>query len=244
MAGLDLEQPPVILARQLLDLIAELTGNRDPFAADKVRANQRVMELLPGLAEVVDQAADPLLAALEASIVGNYIDAGVRERFDWEAELGGAGQSLEPAVVDAFRARLGRGVRVLILGDNAGEIGMDRLLVQQLARLGCRVTYAVRSGPVLNDATLEDARAVGMDRLCEVVTSGCDLPGTLPEHCAPQFLERMRKAEVVISKGQGNYESLEGCWPDVYFAFKAKCERVAGILGVGKGASLFIRQDQ
>jgi uncharacterized protein with ATP-grasp and redox domains len=157
--------------------------------------------------------------------------------FDLEKELDEVADSVSPAVLGALRKRLVKGASVLILGDNTGEIVLDTLLVRELTGLGCDVTYAVRSRPVLNDATMVDARAVGMTELCSVVESGVDTPGTVLSRCTPEFIERMRKSDVILSKGQGNFEALDGLWPGVFCAFKVKCPRIARKTGLEFGAS-------
>jgi uncharacterized protein with ATP-grasp and redox domains len=127
----------------------------------------------------------------------------------------------------------------MILGDNAGEIGMDTLLVKQLQNLGAEVTYVVRGAPILNDATLEDARFVGMDRLCRVISSGADSPGTVLSRCHSDFLEELYAAPIVISKGQGNFEALHGRLSGAFFALKVKCPVVARLTGFPVRTSVF-----
>jgi hypothetical protein len=114
-------------------------------------------------------------------------------------------------------------------------------MVRELQELGARVTYAVRGRPVLNDATLDDAREVGMDELCEVVSSGVDSPGTVLSRCSREFRRLLGEAGAVVSKGQGNYEGLVGELPGVFFAFKVKCAAVARHVGREQGSTVFIR---
>lgn len=116
---------------------------------------------------------------------------------------------------------------------------MDTLLVRQLQGLGADVIYAVRGAPILNDATLEDARFVGMDRLCRVIPSGADSPGTILSRCSKDFLDQLYVSQIVISKGQGNFESLYGHIPGVFFAFKVKCPVVSRLTGFPVRTSVF-----
>lgn len=242
---LDLSVPPPDIARHLADLVRELTGCGDLYEDDKRQANARVRELLPELTEMIEierakPGGDPLALVLELAIIGNYIDRGVEVHVDWEAELSNVSCSIDEAVLASFKRLAIPGASVLMLGDNTGEIVLDTLLVEELNRLGCDVTYAVRSKPVINDATLADAQAVGMTRLCRVVESGVDTPGTVLSRCTPDFLDRMRGADVILSKGQGNFESLEGVWPGIFCAFKVKCGRVARDSGLPYGCSAFV----
>ncbi|MGE4298966.1 MAG: DUF89 domain-containing protein [Desulfovibrionaceae bacterium] len=251
LAEADLTRPAPCLAGDLYPMATRLAGVDDPYAAHKHAANTRVLDLLPGLAGVVAASPDPLHAALALAIIGNYIDAGVDHAFDWEHALADETHVFSGAhgngdAYTAFAHAACDGARVLILGDNAGEIGLDTLLVRQLKGRGCAVTYAVRGAPILNDATLEDAAFVGMDALCEVVSSGSDAPGTVRSRVTPGFAARMADADCIVSKGQGNLESLYGTpWPGlppVYYAFKAKCPVIATKLHVREGASLFISE--
>lgn len=244
----DMAAPPPALARQLYVLSSELTGCQDPYAPDKRQANERVARLLPRLNEVLDAHAEPLRAALAVSIVGNFIDSGVAHKYDWEGALkalepdamGEPDPALHGPVFDDFVDKARPGARVLILGDNAGEVGLDTLLVRQLTARGCEVVFVVRGAPALNDATVEDARLFGLHELCRLTDSGVDTPGTVLDRCRPGFLEEMRAADVILSKGQGNFESLHGSWPDVFYAFKAKCEVVSRLLHTPQGASVFM----
>jgi len=244
LGDLDLNSSPPAIARHLAELVQSLTGCGDLYAEDKRETNARVMALSPELEKMIEiergkPDGDPLALALELAIIGNYIDRGVDIDVDWEAELANVSGSIDADVLQCFKQKMAPGVDVLILGDNTGEIVLDKLLVKELNRIGCTVTYAVRSKPVINDSTMEDAEAVGMTQLCHVVESGVDTPGTVLERCLPEFLDRMRAADVILSKGQGNFEALEGLWPDVFFAFKVKCSRVARDCGLELGSSAF-----
>ncbi|WP_319584982.1 ARMT1-like domain-containing protein [uncultured Pseudodesulfovibrio sp.] len=237
---LDMEEPPPAIARRLAELVREISGCTDLYAQDKQEANSFVLGLLPTLEKRIQaqrDTGDPLGLSLELAIIGNYIDRGVELDFDLEKELSEVAASVSSEVLAALRERLVEGASVLILGDNTGEIVLDTLLVRELTRLGCDVTYAVRSRPVLNDATLVDAKTVGMTALCTVVESGVDTPGTVLSRCTPEFIERMRQADVILSKGQGNFEALDGIWPGVFCAFKVKCPRIARKTGLEFGSS-------
>lgn len=244
LAGADLDRPPPDLAAEYYPVLTEANGGADLFAVHKEQANTRVLALLPQLEAYVRDSADPLRAALGLSLVGNYIDAGVGIEYDWEhaleAEKGAPwGRDAYPA----FRERIRPGAKVLILGDNAGEIGLDTLLVKELAGLGAEVVYAVRETPVLNDATMEDAEIVGLTRLCRVLSSGSDAPGAVLDRINPQTRRLMDEADVLLSKGQGNFESLEGRMGNVFFALKAKCRVVAHALDVAQGSSVFVHHE-
>ena len=128
---------------------------------------------------------------------------------------------------------------ILYLADNAGEIVFDRLLIEQLPP--GRVTVAVKGGPVLNDATRSDAAVAGLNELAEVIDNGSDAPGTLLGDCSHSFRERFDRADLVIAKGQGNYETLSDARKDVFFLLKAKCPVIAHHLGCDVGRTVVQR---
>ena len=247
LAQADFDRSPPDLAHELFARNSTILGNHDPFLEYKRRANARVKELLPELRAMVEadrsNGGDPLRKALNLAIIGNYMDAGITRVYDWEQAL--ADEDAAAYGHDAyerFQAEVQKGARVLILGDNAGEIGLDTLLVAELLNLGCDVTFAVRGGPILNDATMDDAVEMGMTKLCRVLDSGLAAPGTILGKINAELQQELDAADVVLSKGQGNFEALVDRKPGVYFAFKAKCEVVAGFFGVEQGQSLFLYQ--
>ncbi|KAB1443690.1 damage-control phosphatase ARMT1 family protein [Pseudodesulfovibrio senegalensis] len=240
MAELDLTLSPPAIVRELSGLVCEMTGCGDLYAEDKDMTNQQILSMLPDLQALVEKSRSPMLTALELAIIGNFIDRGVEVAHDWREELQTMAETLDPVTVQSFLDAAVPGADVLILGDNAGEIVLDTLLVRELQSRDCNVTYVVRGTPVLNDATLEDAEKVGMTELCTVIDSGVDTPGTVLDRCRPGFLERMEQADVILSKGQGNFEALYEQWDGpVYFAFKVKCPKIAGHTGLDVGQSMF-----
>lgn len=247
IAGLDergLAQPPTALATELYPKAYKMLGVEDPYREKKALANARVLERLPELEKEVRAADNPLRAALNLAIHGNFIDLGAPGQYDWERELDM--EELRGWSTDAhqeFEDKAAQGGRALIFGDNAGEIGLDKLLVLLLRERGLEVDYVVRGAPIINDATREDARAVGLDKLCRILDTGSPAPGVLLNQAGPELRLALAEADLVLSKGQGNFESLYGTLPGAFYAFKAKCEVVTRLLGVDLGASMFVREE-
>jgi uncharacterized protein with ATP-grasp and redox domains len=133
----------------------------------------------------------------------------------------------------AFKKQLAKSKNILYLGDNVGESVFDILLIKELKR---PVKYAVRSIPIINDVTREDAIASGIDQVAEIVDSGCKSPGIILSQSAPAFLNIFDTSDLVISKGQGNFEGLSGCNRQVFFLLKAKCRIISNHLGVAEGS--------
>jgi len=241
-SSFDLDRSPPALAGVLYAMLSEITACPDPYAAYKAKSNAHALSLVPDLSRVVRKSLDPLRAALGVSIIGNYMDPAAPLEMDLERALKQEEhEALDSGAYEKFKVLAAAGrARVLILGDNAGEIAFDTLLVQELLNRGCEVVYAVRDRPVINDATLEDARKVGMVKLCRVVSSGADTPGTVLSRCSPAFLEDMDRADVIVAKGQGNFEALRHVRSGVFHAFKVKCPVVANELGAPQGRTMFL----
>ena len=232
--------PPEISSR-VYRYLSEKTGIKDPFHAKKVESNRVAARMLPALRRVVEDSGDPLLMAVKAAIVGNIIDFGVSHQFDIEESSAIANLTLSIDHYGMFREDLLRSSTVLYLADNAGEIGFDALLIERLVCLGKDVTVAVRSAPIINDATFEDARFFGIDKIARLITSGSPAPGTPLSIVTPEFRELFGKADMVISKGQGNFETLDTVNRPVYFLLRAKCPVIAGLLGVELGSILLVK---
>ncbi len=142
-------------------------------------------------------------------------------------------QSIDLSSVEALKIKAESASRILYLGDNAGEIVLDRLLVEQLPTE--KVTFAVRGAPIINDATLEDAIAGGITELVDVMDNGSDMPGTILESCSEAFRKLFAQADIVIAKGQGNYETLSDADGHIFFLLKAKCPVIAKDIGCEVG---------
>ena len=220
-------------------MVYRMLGNDDPYRELKSRANKETMRILP-LARRYVERGDRFRNAVIVSIIGNSFDYGVlghevndsnfREYFEHEFRKG-----LAIDDVDEIR-HLCRG-NVVYLADNAGEIVLDRLLVEEIKRLGGRVSFVVRGKPVLSDATVEDARLAGIHEVAdEILTNGEGAIGIIDEELPDVTRERMESADVIIAKGMANYECLsESRYRSTAFLLKAKCEPVARDIGVNVG---------
>jgi hypothetical protein len=228
---------PIEAGRWLQEIVGKLTGVADPYRQIKRRYNDLALALYPRLKELVKEADDPLGTAIRLAIAGNVIDFAAGSEFDLERAVEESPE-WEFSIFDyeVFLERLATAEEILYLGDNAGEIVFDGLLIEELLRRGKRVTYAVRGGPAINDVTLEEARYVGLNGIVEVITTGAALPGVMLTDCSPQFIEIFKGAKLIISKGQGNFEGLSDEQGPIIFLLKAKCSPIAGELGVEPGA--------
>jgi len=239
---MDLDGPPPRLAQRIQRHLRELSRVEDPYRALKDQQNHLVLGLLPELQARLNAAPDPLGLAVRLAIAGNVIDLGVKVDLE-ESEVR---QALEAALtetfvgdLEAFRQAVAEARSILYLADNAGEIALDRLLIAQIGP--DRVTLAVRGGPVLNDATRSDAQAVGLEGWVKLIDNGSDAPGTLLEDCSEAFCDQFRRADLILAKGQGNFETLSLAKCNLFFLFKAKCAVIADHAGVPLGAQVLVR---
>jgi len=236
VAQMDLAQPPPVVGQHIHRRLRELTGLDDPYRAAKDRFNKMAVDMLPELTARMQESADPLAAAVRLSIAGNVIDMGVNGDLTEDQVRSSVyaawDQPLEGDLAE-FRRAVDAAKSIMYLTDNAGEIVFDRLLIQLLPM--DRVTAVVRGRPVLNDATMADARAAGLCELVEVMDNGSDAPGTILADCSPQFRRRFSSADLIIAKGQGNFETLSDEPGNIYFLFKVKCPVIADHVGLPVG---------
>jgi len=234
---MDLTATPPEMGLHIHRAIRELTGVADPYRAVKEEFNEAALALYPELKERVEQAPDPLDAAARLAIAGNIIDFGVQSRLDAaevEATVRDALTAPLLGSVDGLRRAVAAARSILYLADNAGEIVFDRLLIERLPLP--RVTVAVKGSPIINDATMDDARAAGLTDLVEVIDNGSDAPGTLLATCSPAFRRRFEAADVILAKGQANYETVSDVEKPIFFLLKAKCEVIARDIGCPVGS--------
>jgi len=245
----NLELCPSEMGMILYRLVRKISGKDDPFKQIKDKSNTFALQLYPRLKDKVNNSKDRLLTAVELAIVGNIIDYGVKhlniskEIDKIFAEEDKLIRKEDKAIFayPAFQKAITRAKKILYIGDNAGEIVFDRILIEELK--GKEITFAVRGKPIINDALLEDAIDCGIDKYARIISSGCAAPGTLLRFCTPAFLKIYRQAELIISKGQGNFEALSGQKRPIFFLFRAKCPVVAKHLGCKLGDIILKKAD-
>lgn len=227
---------PPEMAHEIHALVREISGNPDPYLKLKERDNRLAMEMYGWMKDTVADSDDPLHTALKMAVAGNIIDYGVGGVFDLEGTVEDV--LARDFAVDrcaAFARDLESAGNLMYLADNAGEIVFDRVLIEELD--GADVTVVVKGGPILNDATEDDLKAAGI-RGVTVDYMGNGSPGSGPDRNDPGFIEKLKAADLVLSKGQGNYEALNG-EGYIYFLLMAKCGLVARDLSVSKGDIVF-----
>ena len=243
LARLDLSATPPQIGRDIHRALRKAAGC-DPYVALKEACNRMAERAIPEARSIVESADDPFEMAIRFAMAGNNIDAGVGRALDeshlHEALFAVADTPIDHAQVAALRRALDHAKDILFLGDNCGEIYFDRLLLERMPTE--RITYVVRGGPIINDATLPDAETAGITELVPVIDNGDDTPGTLLSACSEAFLKRWARADLVVAKGQGNYETLSDCRDqDIFFLLRAKCPVIAAHIGCPQGTFLILR---
>jgi len=237
-----MEKTPADLSNNVYRTTRRITGNDDPYRAEKKIYNDLCMAMLPGIRTRIEMSADQRRAAVSAAVFGNIIDLGIGHEFDLEADLESVfGCTFAVDDYERFREEVGSGrKKILYLCDNAGEIVFDRLLVEMLAE-NHEITCTVKSGPVINDATMEDAVSTGLTEIARVIETGSDGIGVEWSAVSDEFIRYFESADIIVSKGQGNFETMSACGKYIYFLLKAKCHGVAEMLGVEFGDIVFRR---
>jgi uncharacterized protein with ATP-grasp and redox domains len=234
-----MEASPAANGRQLYRMLSEISGIEDPYRGIKAKCTRTALQLYPELKHRVQSASDPLFEAIRVAVAGNLIDFGTMLDFDVKEDVAAIlAQDFYINDYPGLQSAVSQARDVLVLGDNAGETVFDRILLEELPQ---RVQYVVREKPIINDATCEDARAAGIDQVADIISSGSDAPATIIELCSSEFRKRLSAADLIISKGQGNYEGLSEEALPIYFLLKAKCAVVAEHLDVPQGSLVLLR---
>lgn len=225
-----LENTPPQTGRLIYQKISEITGIADPYFEIKQQNIKQVLELYPSLQKQINDSADPLRTAVRLAIAGNVIDLGVNRDFDILQAIDDI--LVQDFAVDdytKFQEKLANAENVLYLADNSAEVVFDKLLLEVIDK---PVTFAVKEKPIINDATATEAYQIGIDKMAKVISSGSDAPGTILDLCNEEFLEIFHKADLIISKGQGNFEGLSNVKAPIFFLLRAKCPVIAKELQV------------
>ncbi len=246
LSDISLTASPPEIGRVIYGLVNEITSKKDPYRKIKDKSNKLALKLYDRLKEKVFRSDDRLLTAVELAIAGNIIDYGVKNSLDVDKELNKILHEEKKVLkkenerffnFSHFKQVLSKAETILYLADNAGETVFDRILIEEIKRSykDKKVIYAVKGKPVINDALAEDAYICGIDKIAEVISCGSDAPGTVLFLCSKDFLKVYKGADMIISKGQGNFEALSQQKRPIFFLFMAKCPVVSKDVGCDVG---------
>jgi damage-control phosphatase, subfamily I len=229
-------------SRELHRILRKYSNNPDPYKKIKKESNDIALSMYEKLQSRIASSGDPFDHALRLAIAGNIIDFAIGANFDLTGTIDkvlNTGFAIDHS--NELKEEIDKAKTILYLGDNAGEIVFDKLFIKQIDHPN--LFYAVRGAPVINDATLEDAKYIEMESVVKkLIANGYDAPSTIVEKSSPEFQHLFDQADLIISKGQGNLEGLaQKTKKNVFFLLMVKCEVIADFLGVQKGDFVVVK---
>jgi len=236
-----------VMVRQIYDIQKELFGMEEDFTEVKNYFNNVILEREQDISSKVSCHVEPLKLAVQYAMIGNYIDFGAMNSVDEDKlnELieNANADEVNKKVFDELISDLSNAKKIVYLTDNCGEIVFDKVLIQQIKKEypDTDITVLVKGGPVLNDATMDDAVQVGLTDVVNVIGNGNNIAGTCIEKLSEEARNVLESADVIISKGQANYETLRKCGMNVYYIFMCKCEMFAKGFGVPRYTGMLVR---
>lgn len=245
LAGLDYRFSPPLTAVSVYGVVREVTGCDDPYREEKDLSNRAALDLYPWAKETVARSDDPFDTAMRLAIAANVVDFGIGGTFDLKESLRAVlERGLDIDESGEFTKALQDAETLLFIGDNSGEIVFDRLFLETIGahHPSLKKYFAVRGGPIINDITTEDAKEVGIGAVAEIISTGFTAPGVILERSSGEFRELFRRADIVLAKGQGNYESIDADpGRPVFFLLRTKCPVTARDLDVPVGSFVLKR---
>lgn len=230
ISDFDLSLSPPEMGQKIHRILRREIGNNDPYLQIKKDSTQIALSIAPQVRKQIKQSDKAFETAVRFAIAGNILDFALLSVWDDEKIKASFAKAehhpIDTAMVEKLQQALQRAKSVLILADNAGETVFDRLLIEQLPE-HLEITYAVKGSPVINDAVEADAIEAGIDELTNVIDNGTDAPGTLLHQCSFSFIEHFSSADVIIAKGQANFETLNTAEREIYFLTQIKCPVIA-----------------
>jgi len=225
------------MGKEINQLFCQALNSEDPYLEIKTKYNKLMLDLYPQLREMVRTAEDPFDTAMRLSIAGNVIDFGPQRKI---AVMETIEKSMKtPLAIDdstRLKKELNNAKTVMYIGDNCGEIVLDKLFLETIDHPD--IYFVVRGGPVINDITMDDAKMVGIDNVAQLLTTGDNAPGAIWDTTSNEFKKQFIKSDVIISKGQGNYEGLNDLEYNIYYLLLTKCTLISQQIGVDEGSFL------
>ena len=242
-ANMGVSAPEIV---EQINVFKEKNGITTDFSKIKKFYNDYLLSMEMRIEQKLAVSRNPLKLALQYAMAGNYIDFGTMKSVDepavMETLLNAKNIEINDMLYECFKNEISEAKSIVYLIDNCGEIVLDKLLIKQILKFNnnVKITAVVRGKPVLNDCTLEDAKYVGLDKIVEVIDNGTGIAGTVLSKITPQTLNAIENADIIISKGQGNFETLHHCGKNIYYMFLCKCKMFAERFGVDTFTGMFI----
>ena len=225
----DMEANGLLTQAMIKKSIKDIMPASNPYEKVKKEFNIICLELVDEFKKMVEDYGDNFEGFLRLALAGNIIDSGPNTRLNREIIINtikeSLSQNINPEKIIQLKENIYNAKKILYIGDNAGEIVLDRLFIENLPTE--KITFAVRGGPALNDATREDAEMTGMTDIVNIIDTGLDMPAAILDLCSKEFIKEYRDSDLIISKGQGNYEALSDEVKNIFFLLKIKCPVIA-----------------
>ncbi|MCK4258369.1 MAG: DUF89 family protein [Halanaerobiales bacterium] len=248
VAEIEYDRTAPYLVAKVMRILKKETGIDDFYFEEKNLFNKKLLSMEKQIEDMLDNSKDRFVSALKIALAGNIVDFGALDEISFNLVKEIINKTLESDIDEELykklKDELSKGKTLLYLGDNTGEIVFDKIFIKEIKKKypDVEIYFAVRGKPVLNDATEEDAYYVGLDKYAHIVNNGTDLPGTDLLEVSDEFKEIFNKADIVISKGQGNFESLPGCGKNIYYLFLCKCNLMMKKLKSEKLSHIFVHE--
>jgi damage-control phosphatase, subfamily I len=236
LGDIDFSLSPPEMVGKVFEIIEFYSGKKDYYAEAKKKSNKYIMDMYDELSGIISNSNDPFDTAMRLAIAGNIIDFGAKHDFSDKLIHAEIEKVLASSEINTklLKDEVKKAENILYIGDNAGEIVFDKLFLKQLPIE--KITYAVRGEAVLNDVLMEDAETVGLTNMLPVISNGSAYPGTVLKCCSPEFRKIFNNADLIISKGQGNYETMSGLDHNIIFLLMIKCPVIGRDLGQKTGS--------
>ncbi|KXB04887.1 hypothetical protein AKJ49_01590 [candidate division MSBL1 archaeon SCGC-AAA382A03] len=217
---------PLEVSHNAQRIVRRVTGVSDPYEDLKKRSNRKAMRTYSNLKKRVSDSEDTFYTATKIAIAGNVIDVGPGHEFEIKETIENVlGREFSINHFDFFKREVKNADKIFYLGDNAGEIVFDRIFLEELP--GKEITFFVRNSPILNDVTIKEVKSVGLDQLSEIKKIKTEKQDSRLDGITEDFFDKLKNADVVISKGQGNYEAFSGIDANIFYLLMVKCSLVA-----------------
>ncbi len=236
-ASMDFDKSPPAMAKKIHAIIRQITGVEDAYVRIKDESTAFALEMLPFLRHEVEKSEHPFETAIRLVIAGNIIDFGTDHNFNLNSVhqiiADALKQQIDLNAIGRLHKRMMESERILYIADNCGEIVFDRLLIEPYRE---KITLAVRGNPILNDATRREAEMSGLNNIVDIIDTGDSIPGVIVENCSEEFKGHYAECDLIISKGQGNFETMCETDRPVFFLFMSKCQVIATLLDSEMGS--------
>ncbi len=248
VSKIEYDRTAPFLVAKVMRILKKETGIEDFYLQEKKLFNEKLLSMENQIQDMLNHSKDRFITALKIALAGNIVDFGAFDEISFDLVKEIINKTLASDFDDKLYKKLKDDLlkckKLLYLGDNTGEIVFDKIFIREIIREypNVEIFFAVRGEPVLNDVNEEDAYYVELNKYANIINNGTDLPGTDLLEVSDEFKEIFEKSDIIISKGQGNFESLPGSKKNVYYLFLCKCDLLMKKLKSEKLSNIFIHE--